>query len=384
MKKFFALILCVLCLPAALFCGCGKAKSAASLWLIEPTAAGAEEEIRALIKTYDPDITVSFLPEAEASMRYKEAFKRGKAPDAFMFSADDIPDMAEEKQLLDLSDRLRLSDIKGDTLVEGARRACLYQGKSWAVPFFCDVYMLAFDRTLVSLPPASMQETEDAVKAVKTEKKETASFSLPDATRAALLYECFAKEKGEDILNGRQTKLTVASKEGVQAAQSYVQLMKDASTEKDAFGSGKAAFSVLTAYERAQRKTENPQTEIGLAPLPVNRLQTLALGMSPSSENKTNMFRLCEFLFENKDKLSALYKRYTAQKDISPLMPDDEQAVRLITSARPAPDLCGYKTFLNTYLVAALEQIGNGVDAETALTEAAKEGSSIIWQGKRE
>lgn len=383
MKKLIALLLCVFCLPAV-FCGCGKKSNGVVVWLISPTASGAEEEIRALIKTYDPEITVSFLPEEEATMRYKEALERGTAPDAFLFSADDIPDLAEKKHILDLSDRLRLSDVKTDTLTDGARRACLYQGKTWGVPLFCDAYMLAFDRTLVPLPPQSMGETENAVKAAQAKQKEAASFASLDATRSALLYECLTQEKGGEILNGRETKLTVASKEGIEAANDYASLMKDASRDTDAFGGGKAAFSVLTAYERAQKKKENPTAEIGLAPLPVNRLQTLALGLSPSAENKTRAFRLCEFLFEHKNELAAVYKRYTAEKDISPLFPDDEQAVRLIVSARPAPDLCGYKTFANTYLVRALEQIGNGVDATAALSEAAAKGAELIWKGKRE
>ena len=382
MKKLIALILCVFCTPV-LFCGCSKKPSSAVVWLIAPTAAGAEEEIRALVKTYDPEITVSFLPEKEATMRYKDALERGKAPDAFLFSADEIPDLAEDKQLLDLSDRLRLSDIKADTLTDGARRACLYQGKTFAVPFFCDVYMLAFDRTLVPVPPQSMAETENAVKAAKAKQKDASSFAPVDATRAALLYECISEEKGGALLNGRETKLTVTSKEGIEAANAYASLMKDASKE-ETFGDGKAAFSVLTAYERAQREKENATAQIGLAPLPVARLQTLALGLSPSSENKTRVFRLLEYLFENKDKLSAVYGRYTAEKDISPRMPDDEQAVRLIVSARPSPDLCGYKTFVNTYLVGALEKIGNGVDAESALSEAAEKGAELIWPGKRE
>ncbi|MDE7395409.1 MAG: extracellular solute-binding protein, partial [Clostridiales bacterium] len=347
-------------------------------------AAGAEEEIRAMIKTYDPEITVSFVPEEEAGMRYKEAFLRGKAPDAFMFFADDIPDLAEEKQLLDLSNRLRVSDIHSDEFTDGARRACLYQGKTWAVPFFCDAYMLAYDRTLVSLPPQSMTEVENAVKAAQAEKGEVASFAPLDARKSALLYESVAKENGEELLNGRETKLTVASEAGVKAAKAYTALMKDASTEKDSFGSGKAAFSVLTAYERAQLKQANPSAEIGLAPLPVNRLQTLAIGMSPDSKSQTHVFRLCEFLFKKKDELSALYKRYSAEKSIEPLAPDDEQAVRQIASARPAPDLCGYKTFTNTYLISALERIGHGVDAKVALSEAAEQGAAVIWKGKRE
>lgn len=384
MKKFLALILCILCLPVVSLFGCNKKESAAVVWLISPAAAGAEEEIRAMIKTYDPDITVSFVPEEEAAIRYKEALLRNNAPDAFMFSADDIPDLAEEKQLLDLSDRLRLSSIHTDECTDGARRACLYQGKSWAVPFFCDAYMLAYDRTLVPLPPQSMAEAENAVKAAKAEKGDVSSFAPLDAHRAALLFEAIAKENGENMLNGRETKLTVASESGVKAAKAYTALMKDASREQDAFGSGKAAFSVLTAYERAQLKEAHPEAEIGLAPLPVNRLQTLAVGMSPDSKSKTHVFRLCEFLFEKKDELSASYKRYTAEKDIRPLAPDDEQAVRRTVSARPAPDLCGYKTFTDTYLVSALERIGHGVDEEVALSEAAEQGASVIWKGKRE
>lgn len=384
MKKTILLLLCLFCLPFGSFAGCKKEEKANVVWLISPASSSAEDEVRSIVKEYDSDITVSFVPEKEVGSRYKAAVLRGEAPDAVMLYTDDIPDLAEEKRLLDLSDRVRLSDVKTDECTDGARRACLYQGKTWAVPFFCDVYMLAFDRTLVPLPPQSMTETENAVKALKAQKKEVSSFGALDAAQKALVYEAIATEKGSRMLNDRKTKLTVASEEGQNAAKAYASLMQDASGEKDAFGTGKAAFSVLTAYERAALKEEQPEAEIGLAPLAVNRLQTLAIALSDTASQKTHVFRLVEFLYEKRDELAALYKRYTAAKKIEPSVPDDEQAVQLMTTARPAPDLCGYRTFANVYLVSALEQIGKGVDAEAALSEAAKEGAALIWKGKRE
>ena len=373
-----------MCLACALpFAGCSHEKPTETrLWLISPENVAAEEEITAMIGEYDGGVSVSFVPSGEIDARLRAAAERGDAPDVMMLYADAIADLAEEKQLLDLSVRLSVSKVKKDDLSESARRACLYQGKPWAVPLFCDVYLLASNRALVATAP----QTVEQLKAVcaELEKKGIQSFEKMNPERKSLLYEAVLAEKGGAMLNARKTKLEFTSESGKAAMRDCVAVLENASDEKDAMGAGKAAFSVMTTLERRGHAQKYPDAEIGLDPLfGLNRLQTTALAVNAKAPDQKKAFAVLEFLQGKTEKLSSLYKTYPASKEIKPL-PSDEDAVVQLAQARPAPDLCGYDTLLTTYLPAAIDKAGKGVEIGTVLDEAAQSAAQNIWKGKRE
>ena len=381
MKKFFSIILCLLFALSAFACK-GKEKTATRVWLLEPQSSAAETEIQSLVRGFDPDASVSFVPQQELNMRLKSAIERGEAPDVFMVYADSIPDLAEEKQIADLSMRLGTSKVETDKLSESALRACLYQGKSWAVPVFTDVYMLACNRELVATAPHMPEQ----LKAVCADLKEKGigSFEKLTPEKKALLCEALIEQKGGSMLNSRRTKLAFASEEGQTALDDCVDILKSEQDE-GSMGDGKAAFSILTTRERRAYMLKYPDAEVELAPLfGLDRLQTVALGISAESKDQKKAFKMLEFLHTQTDKMAELYKTYSADKKITPISPEDEAALINLKNARPTPDLCGYESLMKIYLPAAIEKAGKGLKAADALNEAAEEAASMIWKGKRE
>lgn len=368
--------------PAA---ACNKRKDALAprVWCIQPQSVAAEEEVKKMVRNFDAAAFVSFVPAADIDARLKASMEKEDAPDVFMLFADAIPSRAEEKRLVDLSNRLPLSNVKTDELSESARKACLYQGKTWGVPLFTDVYMLAVNRAVVPTPPDTFDrfcQTADDL----AENQTTAVDKLTPQ-KQALLFEAALTAHDGKMLNARQTALTFTDDKGEAALGDVTAVLQSSADAPDAIGDGKAAFSVLTTAERRVLIEKCPDAEIALAPLfGINRLQTVALCLNSQTKDQKRAFALLEFLQGKSDELSALYERYGAKKALSPLSEQDTDAVVQLAQARPAPDLCGYDTLLCTYLPAAIDKAGKGVPAADCLAEAARISSQTIWPGKRE
>lgn len=380
------MVMCVVLCALALFSvsACNrKEKTSPRVWLIAPQSMGAEQEIRALVEGYDSEATVSFVPVEEIDTRVAAALKQKNGPDVFMLHADAIPDLAEKEMINDLSTRLRTGRVKSDELSEAARRACLYQGKTWGVPMFVDVYMLACNRELVSTVPETIEALKETCAAL--EEKGVASFEKLSPHKQSLFYEAVVKSYGGEMLNGRNTELAFVSEAGKNALDDCVEIFRNSANGENALGEGEAAFSIYTAMERRITSEKYADTEIALGPLfGLERLQTVALATNPDSKVQSRMFGVLEFLQENTEKLAALYKTYAAREDIKPLTAEDREVAPHITQARPQPDLCGYESLLDVYLPAALTKASKGVNAADALKEAADSASSVIWPGKRE
>lgn len=363
--------------------GCRKKdKTAPRLWCIQPATITAEEDVRKIVREFDAEAFISFVPADEIASRLSQAFEKGEAPDVFMVYGDQIADLAEDKNVLDISQRLPLSNVKQDELRDNARRACLYQGKTWGVPLFSDAYMLACNRAVVSVPPASSAQLGALQKDLSDQG--IALFEKLTPEKQSILFEALLREQKGAMLNSRQTKLTFADEHGQAALEACTALLKDAA-ESDTMGAGKAAFSVMTAADRQAYAQKFPDAEISLNPLfGLDRLQSVAVAINAKTKDQKRAFGLLEFLQKNTDKLSALYKTYSAKKDITPLSSQDNDVVVRITQARPAPDLCGYAALEQTHLPAAIDKAQKGVPAADALTEAAENASPAIWVGKRE
>ena len=364
---------------------CNKRKDALAprVWGLQPQSLAAEEEVKKMLRNFDAAAFVSFVPATDLDARVKAAMEKEDAPDVFMLYADAIPSRAEEKRLVDLSYRLPLSNVKTDELSESARKACLYQGKTWGVPLFTDVYMLAVNRALVPTAPDTFEQFCQTAAAL-TEQQTTAVDKLTPQKQALLFEAALCAHDGK-MLNARQTALTFTDDKGEAALGDVTSLLQSTADAPDAIGDGKAAFSILTTSERRALSEKCPDAEIALAPLfGVNRLQTVALCINPQAKDQKRAFALLEFLQGKSDELSALYKCYGAKKDLLPLSTQDEDAVVQLAQARPAPDLCGYDTLLSTYLPAAIDKAGKGVPAVDCLAEAAQISGKTIWPGKRE
>lgn len=381
MKKYLCLLLCLLCAVSCAACG-KKDVPAPRLWCVSPGSISAENEIKQLIRHYDSNVYVSFVPEEELDSRLNEAVKRGDSPDVFMLHADAIPDLVEDKKLADLTDRLRVSRVKSDELSDASRRACAYQGKNWAAPLFVDVYMLATNRALVSVPPETALKLKETAGAL--DEKGISAFEKLSPEKQALLFEAVLGEYGGKMLDSRKTELEFVSDAGKAALGDCAEFISK-SGEKDDMGDGKAAFSVMTINERREYTDKFPDAEIELAPLfGLKRLKTVAVAVSRDSRDQKRAFGVAEYLQTITEKLAALYKRYPAGKEITPLNDADKDAAVVLSQARPAPDLCGYVSLMKTYLPAAIDKAGKDVNAGDCLSEAAENASDNIWKGKRE
>ena len=364
--------------------GCAKKESEAPrVWLIDPESVAAESEIRNMFDEYDSDISVSFVPACELDTRIDTALKLGKGPDVFMIYGDTLPDLAEEEAIADLGARLSLGKVKMDEKLDGAVRASLYQGKTWGVPIFADVYMLAFDRSVISVAPETVEKLIEVC--ADLEKKGMKSFEKMVPQKKSLLFEAMLKENGGAMLNKAKTKLTYSSEAGETALSDCVKIFKNESEEKDTLGDGETAFSIYTTSERKVQAEKHPDSEISLAPLfNLERMQTVLLSMNSKSKNQTRLFAVIEFLESNADKLAGLYKTYSAGKNLKSNSHYDNEAVLILSGARPMPDLCGYDALEKTYLPEAIDKASKGVNTIDSLNESIEGAAGEIWKGKRE
>ena len=382
MKKFIVALMCAVLTVSGI--GCAKKESEAPrVWLIDPESVAAETEIRNMFSKYDSDISVSFVPASELDMRVDEAIKLGKGPDVFMIYGDALPDLAEEKAISDLSARLPLGKVKMDEKLDGAVRASLYQGKTWGVPIFADVYMLALDRSVVSVAPDTVEKLVEVCADLESKGMNTFEKIVPQ--KKALLFEAMIDKLGGSMLNGSKTKLTYSSEAGEAALDDCVKVFKGESEDKDSLGDGKTAFSIYTTAERKVQAEKHPDSEISLAPLfGLERMQTVLLAANAKTRNQTRLFSVIEFLNSNADKLSVLYKTYSAKKNLKTNSHYDNEAVLILSSARPMPDLCGFEALEKTYLPEAIDKASKGVNIVDSLNESIESASGEIWKGKRE
>lgn len=382
MKRIILAIMCaVIALSGA---GCAKKESEApGVWLIDPESVAAESEIRNMLGNFDADISVSFVPACELDTRVDTAMKMGRGPDVFMIYGDALPDLAEEKAISDLTARLSLDKVKMDEKLDGARRASIYQGKTWAVPVFADVYMLAVDRSIVSVAPDTVEKFVEVCADLESKGMKTFEKIVPQ--KKSLVFEAILGENGGAMLNSAKTKLAYSSGAGENALGDCVSVFKGESDEKDSLGDGKTAFSVYTTAERKVQAEKHPDSEISLAPLfGLERLQTVLLAANAKSRNQTRLFSVIEFLEGNADKLAGLYKTYSAGKNLKSNSHYDNEAVLVLSDARPMPDLCGFEALEKTYLPEAIDKASKGVPATDALNESIRNASGEIWKGKRE
>ena len=382
MKRIVCLLLTFLCaLPIA---ACNKEDAPAPrVWCVAPPSSAAEIEIRQMIREYDSEAYVSFVPAEDIESRLSGAIERGEAPDVFTVYADMIPDLAENKKLADLTDRLRLGNVKTDEMRDSCRRACVYQGKTWATPLFTDVYMLACNRELVSVAPDTFAQLKEL--SAELEKKGVKTFEKLSPEKVSLLFEAALDEYGGSMLSSRKTSLEFSSQAGRSALEDLTAILKNSADEEEATGEGKAAFSVLTLSERRARSEKYPDVEIELTPLfGLKRLQTMSVAMGADTKDQKRAYKLVEFLATESDKLCALYKNYSADKNLLPISDEDKSAVLTLESAKAAPDLCGFRALEKTYLPSAVDKSAKGVNAEDCLNEAVSSASPNIWKGKRE
>lgn len=365
MKKFLCILFCLVL--SCGFCGCKKDSSAARIWIIQPSSIASETEIRQMIRNYDSSALISFVPANELNSRIAAASENDDCPNVFMYFTDGLPTMAENKKLADLSARISVSHVKADELLDSARRACLYQGKTYGVPMFCDVYMLATNRALMSVPPQNPKELSE--KAAKLKDSGISPFEKLTPIKQSILFESLLENSGGSLYNSRKTKCAVNCEQGETAITDCAEYYKTQG-EIDSVGINKSAFSVMTVSERNEISQKYPDTEITMSPLfGLNRLQTVSLCMSDSSANQKRDFEIIEFLYSKLDKLSAAYKCYSAKKEIKPLRPEDTDIVKYIAQATPSPDLRSYESLASVYIPSAIDKVSKGVNAADALNE---------------
>lgn len=348
-------------------CGCKKDDTAARIWIIQPSSLSAETEIRQMLRGYDSSALISFVPANEINSRVDAAAEKGECPNVFMYFTDGLPALAENKTVADLSARLSVSHVKSDELLESARRACLYQGKTYGVPAFCDVYMLATNRSLISVPPSTPGELSE--KSAELKKGGISPFEKLTPVKQSILFESLLENNGGKLYNPLKTKCAFTNEQGETAIQSCAEYYKTQG-EIDSVGVNESAFSVMTISERNELSQKYPDTEITMSPLfGLNRLQTVSFCMAESSSNQKRDFEIIEFLYSKLDKLSSAYKCYSSKKDITPIRSEDTDIVKYIAQATPAPDIKSYEPLSKVYIPSAIDKVSKGVDPADALKE---------------
>lgn len=154
-----------------LFASAVNAKTEIKIWGVEDkgtmTPTLTQEYAN---KRGDVVIDYRFVPFDNLNQEYMRAFATSSAPDILMINTTDTHFYAKSGQLLDLTDRIKASEvIKFDQIFPGYQAAVTYNGHIFEVPKGADTIMLYYNKAMakaagISSAPKSWAELADYAK----------------------------------------------------------------------------------------------------------------------------------------------------------------------------------------------------------------------------
>ena len=236
-------------------------------------------------KTHGVTVVPEYLPNASdlAHQFYLTALEGGSRDfDVMVVDVVWAPEFARAGWAADLSQHFPPEELSRDFL-PGPVEAVLYEGKTWAVPWFLDVGLLYYRSDLVPRAPRTYAELERFAQEVRAKDPGLAGYVWQGRQYEGLncnVFEALWGHGGEalDSESGRLSLQTPQMREALGYLQRLVssgvsppQVTSYAEEEsRRVFQSGRAVFmrNWPYAWAEAQREDSLVRGKVGFAPLP--------------------------------------------------------------------------------------------------------------------
>ncbi|MER7174523.1 sugar ABC transporter substrate-binding protein [Streptomyces mesophilus] len=267
----------------------GKGKTL-TVWIMEGTNPDArpffKEAAAAFEKKTGAKIKVEYQQWATANRKFTTAIAGGadQVPDVAEVGTTWVPQFAETKALVDVTDEVKESGLTDD-LVEGLKDAGTLDGKQYGMPWYAGVRSILYRKDIFEKhdikPPTTWKELQEAAKTLK--EKEPGLLSFPVAGGAEMFAAPFIWGAGGELAEqeGDSWKSAINSPEAIKGIEFYTGLAtKDKVspakvntwTEKevgDAWKKGQIAMSISGNWTPKAFVDENPELEGKLAAVPI-------------------------------------------------------------------------------------------------------------------
>jgi len=292
--------------------------------------------------------------------------------------------------------------------IEAFLEPSVIDGVTYGLPVAASARAMYYNKDLlekagISAPPATWDELVAAATAVKDKGEGAYGFGMQGKEIETDIYWYYAlwAHGGELVQDG---KSGIASEAGVKAATLYKSLIDQGLTQPSPTGSnrqdmeslfkqGRAAMILSGPWLRGQIKTEAPDLNYGLAPIPKGTVQatygvTDTIMIFKDSEHKEEAWKfLEEAAFSDKNRIAFSEKEgflpVMKAEAAAPVFADDPQLkafTEMLPYAKFAPLIPNWEAASDT-ASAALQQIYQGqAEPEAALTDAAAKIDELIQQ----
>lgn len=343
----------------------------------------------------------------------RNAYAAGNAPDVINLSISEgwISDYASQGLLLPLDDVPQ--DIV-DTYFPNLWDQQLVDGQHYQFPYYQGIQVdlvnrQLFDQTGLTIDqfPKTVQELPDLCKLIKEKTNTLCAIRL---TTNDLLAQ-MTYEGGVDVINADGTAFTFDSPEAVAWLQLYVDMVNDGTVDKnvlvtdqdriglDLFISGAAAFYNTGPNLIREVRSNNPGLYgfISVVPAPVGLSGIAGKGLMGMSVNANTEFpnaakALAQFMTNAKSnlelsKLAAVYPSTPASYDdpffaVAPVAIEDSArpvAKEMVAKLADIVPTVPHKADVNEIVLQAIQQaLFNGVDPQTALTDAVAQANALL------
>lgn len=174
-------------------------------WWDPYDAPAADQAVTALIARYQgahPDVEVkrTAIPRAEFRAKLDQAAASGAFPDVVVVDSPDLPRLAAQNAIADLTDRFQGWPV-GDALLEPVREGVRHDGRFYGVPLRSETLALVYDREALAgaAPPRTWEDLRSTAKALTRDGRAGLCFAgLPDEDLTST-FLAFLWQAGGDL-----------------------------------------------------------------------------------------------------------------------------------------------------------------------------------------
>ncbi|MCC5889735.1 MAG: ABC transporter substrate-binding protein [Alkalibacterium sp.] len=350
---------------------------------------------------------------AELSQSVMGAGVSGDLPTMSQLTASDVPDLASNGLLVELTDDFLVSNgMEQDTLddiFDGFLMSSEYDGEKYAMPFSKSTRLMYYNQDILDEYGFDVPASWDEITALGEEMVAAADdrVAMGFENGFEMEYETIARQNGADFINRDTLTADIDSPESVEALE-FINTMFEEGHARTAgedgyfsgpFGRGEAALYIGSSagIAHVQPVADENGLDWGTAeipqfngtPLTLFAGNDLALYASASEEEQRGYVAFMEFLLQPEHTAEwAMSTGYVPIRE-SALQDDDyvafleenpqqEAANNMLDYGMASPTFVGYGQFRNTLLDAMDDVAVSGMDPQTVLENLQVEAESII------
>ncbi|TVP93554.1 ABC transporter substrate-binding protein [Alkalibacterium sp.] len=350
---------------------------------------------------------------AELSQSVMGAGVSGDLPTMSQLTASDVPDLASNGLLVELTDDFLVSNgMEQDTLddiFDGFLMSSEYDGEKYAMPFSKSTRLMYYNQDILDEYGFDVPASWDEITALGEEMVAAADdrVAMGFENGFEMEYETIARQNGADFINRDTLTADIDSPESVEALE-FINTMFEEGHARTAgedgyfsgpFGRGEAALYIGSSagIAHVQPVADENGLDWGTAeipqfngtPLTLFAGNDLALYASASEEEQRGYVAFMEFLLQPEHTaewaMSTGYVpiRESALQDEDYLAfleenPQQEAPNHMLEYGMASPTFVGYGQFRNALLDAMDDVAVSGMDPQTVLENLQVEAESII------